>query len=132
MTFSLSEKYMKHYLIPVLIAFLIGLISDLIAGSGFRTFRAIFSFGFFVIIPTSVTLLITLLRIIKINKWYLTIPLSILFFLFSMIFAFWFYKFRPGGPVSDMYGLIYIFGFIPAVIIGILFGLFLSIYLKIR
>ena len=123
---------MKQYLIPLLIAFLIGMISDLFVLSGQQSYRSTFSIGFFLIIPISVTLLITLLKLIKINKWYLTIPLSILFFLFSMIFAFWFYKFRPGGPVSDMYGLIYIFGFIPAVIIGIVFGLFLSIYLKIR
>jgi len=123
---------MKQYPIPLLIAFLIGVISDLIALSGEKTYRSTFSIGFFLIIPVSVTLLIALLKLIKINKWYLTIPLSILFFLFSMIFAFWFYEFRHGGHVSDMYGLIYIFGFIPALIIGLLFGLFLSIYLKIR
>lgn len=123
---------MKHYLIPLFIAFLIGTIADLIVLSGERTFWPPFPIGFFLIIPVSAALLLIVLKLIKTNKWYLTIPLSILFFLFSMFFAFWFYEFRRGGHVSDMYSLIYIFGFIPAVIIGFLFGLFLSVYLKIR
>jgi hypothetical protein len=82
-----------------------------------------FWIGFTLLIPLALLFLILLVRATHLRNRLLIILNSVVMFLAVMFFAFWLYDLRHGpGQISDMYGAIYVFGSVPALIIGIIYG----------
>jgi H+/Cl- antiporter ClcA len=121
-------KNFNIFIKPLIIALCLGMLADIISMPD--NSNSTFAFGFFIIIPLAVTLLILFLRFFKFKKRLIFVLSSTLAFFLAMFFTFWFYEMRRGGYVSDMYGLFYIFGFIPSLAIGSIFGLFLHNHFK--
>ena len=121
-------KNFNIFIKPLIIALCLGILADIFSMP--EDPHSTFKFGFFIIIPLAVTLLILFLRFLKFKKRLIFVSSSTLAFFLAMFFAFWFYEMRRGGYVSELYGLYYILGFIPSLAIGSIFGLFLHSYFK--
>ena len=122
-----SRRLVVGLVIPLIIAFLIGIAADKIS-----TLQADpndvsdFEIGFFIIVPVTAALLMVLLRVFRVRKVPVIILLTTVSFVAAMIFGFWFLSVR-GQVVDGTYILVYIFGFLPALAVGILYGIYLSL-----
>ena len=117
------NKYFKSSIPSIIAAFILGGLTDIIALSDSpRGGESAFGMGFFIILPLGLLILLTLIYAFNINNRLAIVILSAIAFFFLMIFTFWFYEQRRGGYVTEMYGIFYIFGAIPSIIIGVVFG----------
>ena len=115
------NKYFKSSIPSIITAFILGGIADIIALSD-RQGGSAFAMGFFIILPLGLLILLTMIYAFNIKNRLAIVILSAIAFFFLMIFTFWFYEQRRGGYVTEMYGIFYIFGAIPSIIIGVVFG----------
>jgi hypothetical protein len=106
-----------------IIFFLMGFLLDVVFMGGKLGLRFTFS------IPLFLFLLLSIIHLSKIRNGVAIIALSTLCALACMILTFMSYSLQYGDP-SDMWGLVYIVGFIPALLIGSLFGIYLSFAIK--
>ncbi|MFA5174026.1 MAG: hypothetical protein WC438_02495 [Candidatus Pacearchaeota archaeon] len=81
--------------------------------------------GFTILIPLFVFLFVIYLQISKIKSKISIIILSIIMFEIILILNMKLYS-LSGGPTSDMYGIIFFIGFIPALIIGLFYGILIA------
>ena len=84
------------------------------------------SYNFTITFPSFLLSLIIAIHLFRITdtasiKW-CSVILSVLF----MIVTFGFYEVKAGGAGSEFFGLVYFIGFVPALIVGYIYGLYLS------
>lgn len=112
-----SEVKVGQFVGNFLIALIVGLLVDIPFMIGEMV-------GFFVIIPLALLILICLIKIFNIRNRERIIYLSILVAVFAMFGGFYFWMGRGNG--TEMSGLLFIVGLVPAIIIGIFFGISIS------
>lgn len=107
---------------------LIGLMADVVSVSdGYPKMFLGFWVGFLFYLPLVLFLFLQFLELTKIKNRFAVTFLNIILFIAVMLFAFWFFDTREGsGSMSDMYGLVYILGLVPASILGLVYGLYIS------
>jgi hypothetical protein len=116
---------MKKIYMPLGIAAICGLVPDIYL---WETTQRLFT-GFFVIVPVSVLLLVIIFRNIGLQSKVAIVSITSIVMIIDMIFGLWLLNVRMGF-ISDMYGLMYLIGLLPALLVGIFFGLYLSNHLK--
>jgi hypothetical protein len=123
-------KNKEFYLLPLVIAFFIGATTDIFAMADASSVnQGPFDLGFFITVPVCCGLLLCFLRQMRIKTSFVVILVTNIFFLGTMGITFFVYEARC-GYVSDMYGLIYIIGVVPAMVVGTLYGAFLANHLR--
>ena len=117
----------------------LGLIADKISVSdGHKNIFLGSWMGFTLFLPLSFLIALKIIELIQpkktssITTFKIVIPLIFAILVVGvMIFAFALYDLRAGpGSISDMYGLVYLMGFIPAIAIGLFYGLLIALNLK--
>jgi len=88
--------------------------------------------GFALYLPLFWFLFIGFIYQMNIKSQLLICILSILLFIFIMVFAFTVNAWLSGGSnkISDMYGMIYVIGIIPSLIIGLGYGIYIAFNLN--
>jgi hypothetical protein len=81
------------------------------------------SCNFTVAFPFFVLLLIIVIHLFRIKNKAVIIISSVVFSVLLMAFTFWFYAKKLGSQPTEFYGLIYVIGFVPALIVGLTYGL---------
>jgi hypothetical protein len=109
----------------VISGFAIGILADFISATDVNEKDVFLAswVGFALLIPLALLFISLLIKVTRLRNRFTMILFSSLMFLAVMFFGFWFYEFRhrPYG-ISDMYGLFYILGFLPAIVIGVIYG----------
>lgn len=90
------------------------------------------SYNFTIAFPFFVLLLIIVIHLFRLKNKAIIILSSVVFSVLFMAFTFWFYAKKLGGPPTEFYALIYIIGFVPALIIGLTYGLVIANRLDTR
>lgn len=125
---KLSKQKIRGVIVSAVI---VGAIADAISVSdGNADVFLGFWTGFTLFFPLSVYVLLKIFEKIEIentisDKIFLSISFSFVA-IAVMIFTFALYDFREGPGSSDMHGLVYLIGVIPAGIIGLIYGMFIA------
>lgn len=124
---KLTKRTTKTIIISSVI---IGGIADFISiADGYpKTFLG-FWVGFALSTPITLILLISLIHRLNLKSKFFITLLSTLLMIGNLFLMFWFWDIRNPGYTSEMYGLFYYLGFIPALLIGLIYGLFIAFLL---
>lgn len=129
------KDILKLFVMPILIAFIIGIIADKISTLDKADYRTSdFVNGFFLIIPIAVIVLILFFQLLNIRKRTVVIVVTTLAFILSMVFTVQLSAFRAGLGFFS-YGeqvIVYWYSLIPSIIVGILFGFYLAWHINKR
>lgn len=118
-------KALAAYLGQFSVALVLGFLADALSNidnnavSGLAVFTR---FGFFLTLPAAYLVLVGLVELLRLHRRGFIVVLGIAVFVGAMILTYWFFDFRNGYRVSDMYGIFYLFGALPALLIGLVFG----------
>lgn len=126
-----SSVQLKQFRAPLLVALIIGILIDAFSlgavfeGAVSEGFGAVGVFGFSVISPLTVLLLILIFEIAEIKNRGLIVSTTALSFFLAMLFGFYqWIELRGNG--THMSGLLYVLGVIPSLLVGSLFGIYLA------
>lgn len=101
-----------------------------IGSGGIDGFRE--SYNFTIAFPFFLLFLIIVIHLFRIKNKAVIIMSSVVFAVLFMALTFWSYVKKVGSPPTEFYGLIYIAGFVPALIIGFTYGLVIAKRLDIK
>ena len=119
------SKYKTYGLI--LSSFILGFIAQRISLSDASSNPGFFNnyLGFTILIPLFLGLFILFLHFSRLKSKFLITLFSIILFEGVMILNFTLYPLF-GGPTSEMYAIMYYLGFMPALVIGLVYGLYIA------
>ena len=90
------------------------------------------SYNFSIAVPAYLLLLIFVIHLLRIKNKAIVSAIAMVGSVLFMGLVFWLYAEKLGSQPTEFYGLIYVAGFIPALIIGLIYGLVVSILLDRR